>query len=145
VVTVALRRLARRHQHLTPEITDAELYGLVATAAPRMTDLLGVGVEVAGQLLTIVGDNPQPMRSEAVFAPLCGVTPILASSGKPRHRLNRGGDSTANNALNTVVLTRLRLDERTRRDVARRTTERLSRREIIRCLQRYAAVSPIRF
>ncbi|MCA1694989.1 MAG: transposase [Actinobacteria bacterium] len=35
-VKVALRRLARRHQHLTTEITDAdaELHGLVATAAP---------------------------------------------------------------------------------------------------------------
>jgi transposase len=51
-VEVALRRLARRHQHLTTEITDAnaELHGLVVTAAPGMTDLLGVGVEVAGQL-----------------------------------------------------------------------------------------------
>ena len=113
---VALRRLARRHQHLTTEIkdADAELRSLVATAAPGMTDLLGVGVEVAGQLLTTVGDNPQRIRSEAAFAHLCGVAPIPASSGKTRrHRLNRGGDRAANNALYTVVLTRLRLDERT--------------------------------
>jgi transposase len=68
------------------------------------------------------------------------VVPIPASSGKTRrHRLNRGGDRAANNALYTVVLTRLRLDERTHRYVARRTTEGLSRREIIRCLQRYVA------
>jgi hypothetical protein len=62
---VALRRLTRRHQHLTTEIKDAdvELHGLVATAAPGMTDLLGVGVEVVVQLLTTVGDNPQRMRS----------------------------------------------------------------------------------
>ena len=141
-VKVALRRLARRHQHLTTEIKDAdvELHGLVATAAPGMTDLLGVGVEVVGQLLTTVGDNPQRMRSEAAFAHLCGVAPIPASSGKThRHRLNRGGDRAANNALYTVVLTRLRLDDRTHRYVARRTTEGLSRREIIRCLQRYVA------
>jgi hypothetical protein len=33
---VALRRLTRRHQHLTSEIkdADAELHSLVATAAP---------------------------------------------------------------------------------------------------------------
>jgi transposase len=129
-VKVALRRLARRHQHLITEIkdADAELHGLVATAAPGMTDLLGVGVEVVGQLLTTVGDNPQRMRFEAAFAHLCGVAPIPASSGKTRrHRLNRGGDRAGNNALYTVVLTRLRLDERTRRYVARRTTEGLSR------------------
>ena len=68
------------------------------------------------------------------------MAPIPPSSGKTRrHRLNRGGDRAANNALYTVVLTRLRLDQRTHRYVARRTTEGLSRREIIRCLQRYVA------
>jgi transposase len=67
------------------------------------------------------------------------VTPIPASSGKTRRRrLNRGGDRAANNALSTVVLARLRLDER-RAYVARRTTEGRSQREIIRCLQRYVA------
>ncbi len=80
------------------------------------------------------------MRSEAAFAHLCGVAPIPASSGKThRHRLNRGGDRAANNALYTVVLARLRLDQRTHAYVARRTAEGLSRREIIRCLQRYVA------
>ena len=70
-----------------------------------------------------------------------GVAPVPASSGKRRHRhrLNRGGDRAANNALYTVVLARLRLDERTRAYVARRTAEGRSRREIIRCLQRYVA------
>jgi hypothetical protein len=38
-----------------------------------------------------------------------------------------------------VVLTRLRLDPRTRAYVARRTADGLSKREIIRCLQRYVA------
>ena len=53
--------------------------------------------------------------------------------------LNRGGDRAANNAIYTVVLARLRLDGRTRAYAARRTAEGLSRREIIRCLQRYVA------
>lgn len=44
-----------------------------------------------------------------------------------------------NNALYTVVLTRLRLDKPTRAYVARRTREGLSKRVIIRCLQRYVA------
>ena len=140
--TVALRRLARRHQHLTTEIhaADTELRPLITAVAPTMVGRLGVGLEVTGQLLTTVGDNPDRMRSEAAFAHLCGVAPIPASSGKThRHRLNRGGDRAANNALYTVVLTRLRLDERTRDYVARRTREGLSKREIIRCLQRYVA------
>jgi Transposase IS116/IS110/IS902 family/NUDIX domain len=68
-----------------------------------------------GQLLTTAGDNPDRMRSKAAFAHLCGVAPIPASSGKThRHRLNRGGGRGVNNALYTVVLSRMRCDPRTR-------------------------------
>ncbi len=138
----ALRRLARRHQFLSDEIADAdaELRTLVTAAAPRLLALSGVGTEVAGQLLTTIGDNPDRLHSEAAFAHLCGVAPIPASSGRTRrHRLNRGGDRAANNALYVVVLGRLRYDQRTRAYAARRTTEGLSKPEIIRCLKRYAA------
>jgi transposase len=91
-------------------------------------------------LLTTVGDNLNRMRSEAAIAHLCGVAPIPASSGNThRHRLNRGGDRAANNAIYTVVLTRLRLDDSTRAYYQRRTAEGLSKRDIIRCLQRYVA------
>jgi transposase len=110
---LALRRLARRHLQLTAEITaaDADLKQLVTAAAPALLNLVGVGVEVAGQLLTTAGDNPDRMRSEAAFAHLCGAAPIPARSGKTRrHRLNRAGDRGADNALYTIVLSRLRCD-----------------------------------
>jgi len=113
---------------------------LVAAAAARLLALPGVGPEVAGQILVTAGDNPDRLRSEAAFAHLCGVAPIPASSGRThRHRLNRGGDRGANNALYIVVLGRLRYDSRTRAYAARRTTEGLSKPEIIRCLKRYVA------
>ncbi len=113
---------------------------LVTAAAPRLLALSGVGTEVAGQILVTAGDNPDRLRSEAAFAHLCGVAPIPASSGRThRHRLNRGGDRGANNALYIVVLGRLRYDSRTRAYAARRTTEGLSKPEIIRCLKRYVA------
>jgi len=71
---------------------------------------------------------------------LCGVSPMSASSGRTdRHRLNRGGDRAANGALYTVVMVRMRYDARTRDYVARRTKQGLSKREIMRCLKRYAA------
>jgi transposase len=57
----------------------------------------------------------------------------------PRHRLNRGGDRGANNALYVVVLGRLRYHPRTRAYAERRTHERSSKLEIIRCLMRYVA------
>ena len=132
----ALRRLARRHQQLSEEIADAdlELAQLVADVAPDLLILPGVGPEVAGQLLTSAGDNPDRITSEAKFAHLCGVAPIPASSGRThRHRLNRGGDRQANNALYIVVINRLRHDPRSRAYAQRRSQQGLSKPEIIRC------------
>ena len=138
----ALRRLARRHQQLNEEITDAdrEIAQLVAETTPELIALPGVGPEVAGQLLTTAGDNPHRITSEAAFAHLCGVAPVPASSGRThRHRLNRGGDRHANSALWSIVLTRMVSHEPTRVYVERRTAEGLSRQEIMRCLKRYVA------
>jgi transposase len=69
------------------------------------------------------------------------LTPLPASSGKTtgRHRLNRGGNRQANNALWRIVIGRLRWHHPTRDYVARRTAEGLSEKEIIRCLKRYVA------
>ena len=139
---VALRRLARRHHHLTEEIGehDADLAALTKAAAPELLALRGVGPDVAGALLTTAGDNPDRLRSESSFAHLCGVAPIPASSGGThRHRLNRGGDRAANNAIYTIVLCRLRYDPATRAYAERRTKEGLSKKEIMRCLKRYVS------
>jgi transposase len=130
----ALRRLARRHQHLSEEISEAdlEIAQLVGNVAPDLLSLRGVGPEVAGQLLTSAGDNPDRITSEAKFAHLCGVAPVPASSGRVhRHRLNRSGDRQANNALYIVVLNRLRHDPRSRDYAERRTQEGLAKPEII--------------
>ena len=139
---LALRSLALRHLALTDEIgvLDTELRRLTEAALPSLCHLKGVGPDVAGALLVAAGDNPERLRSEASFASLCGVSPIPASSGKTtRHRLNRGGDRIANNALWRIVMTRLSSDERTQAYLARRTQEGRSKREIIRCLKRYVA------
>jgi transposase len=141
-IKTALRRIARRCQHLSAEITDAdrELKALITATAPSLVDQVGVGTEVAGQLLITAGDNPGRLRSEAAFAALCGVSPLPASSGRTdRHRLNRGGDRAANSALYTIVMVRMRYDQRTRDYVTRRTEQGLSKREIMRCLKRYVA------
>jgi transposase len=136
----ALVAVTARITALTAEIAiaDRRLGPLVAKVAPRTTALFGAGAEVAGQLLTTAGDNPDRLRSEAALAHLCGAAPIPASSGNTRrHRLNRGGDRAANHALYTIVLCRMRYDPRTRAYVDRRRREGLSKKEIIRCLKRY--------
>jgi transposase len=137
-----LRSLARRWQQLQAELDqlDTQLQALVTSAAPTLVALPGVGVETAGQLLVTAGDNPQRLRSEAAFAHLCGTAPIPASSGRTdRHRLNRGGDRRANNALWRIALVRMRCHPPTRAYVQRRTTQGLSKLDIMRCLKRYIA------
>ncbi|MET8247907.1 IS110 family transposase [Streptomyces sp. NPDC005202] len=138
-VRIALRRLARRYQALQAEIkeADTELALLVTRAAPSLVALPGVGTETAGQLLITAGDNPERLKWRAH---LCGAAPVPASSGRThRHRLNRGGDRWANSALHTIVLVRMRYDQRTREYVARRTAEGMSTRDIMRCLKRFVA------
>ena len=91
-------------------------------------------------LLVAAGDNPHRIRTEAAWAPLCGVAPTPASSGKTtRHRLNRGGNRQANSALYRIVISRLSCDDVTQAYMARRLEEGRSRKEIIRCLKRYVA------
>ena len=138
----ALRRLARRVQTLTVEITDAdhELAALTTAVAPATTALYCVGPQTTAQLLATAGDNPDRITTEASFARLCGVAPVPASSGNTtRHRLHRGGDRKANSALYQIVIVRMRHCERTRAYVARRTAEGKTTKEIIRCLKRYVA------
>ena len=84
--------------------------------------------------------QPQRLRSEAAFAHLCGTAPIPASSGRTdRHRLNRGGDRRANNALWRITLVRMRCHPPTRAYVQRRTNQGLSKLDIMRCWKRYIA------
>ena len=138
----ALRELALRIGLLDDQArrTEAELEVLTDQAAPALRDLVGVGVHVAARLLVAAGDNPERIHTEAAFAHLCGVAPIRASSGKTnRHRLNRGGDRSANHALWRIVMVRRTCDERTAAYVARRIAEGKSEREITRCLKRYIA------
>jgi transposase len=137
-----LHLLARRIDQLGQEITDldARLTAVLADHNPALLDTYGAGPDTAAALLIAAGDNPERLRTEASFAALCGASPVEASSGKTeRHRLNRGGDRQANSALHTIVLARLRWDQRTRDYVDRRVTEGKTRREAIRCLKRYVA------
>nr|WP_043665265.1 transposase [Streptomyces xylophagus] len=142
VCRIALRRLAKRYQHLSEEIAaaDAELRALITHTAPGLLALPGVGTETAGQLLVTAGDNPDRLVSEASFAHLCTAAPVPASPGlTDRRRLNRGGDRQANRAPHTIVLDRMRHDPRTRDYVARRTLEGLKTKDIFRCLKRFIA------
>jgi transposase len=137
-----LRAIARRWLDLDAEIRshDAHLGRLAERCAPEMVAAHGMGTGTAAEMLVLVGDDPERIRSEAAFAKLCGACPVPASSGKTsRHRLNRGGHRQANAALHRVVVVRMRTHQSTIDYVRRRTAEGKSKREIIRCLKRFVA------
>jgi transposase len=139
---IALRELGRRAGFLDGQLQrlDELIVPLVTARAPGLLCLYGVGPDTAAMLLVAAGDHPERLRSEAAWAHLCAAAPIPASSGKTvRHRLNPGGDRQANHALWRIVITRMSSHPPTRGYVARRTTEGLSKKEIIRCLKRYVA------
>ena len=137
-----LRALARRWLMLDAEIKshDANLDALTTACAPTLKEAHGMSTGTAAEMLILVGDNPERIRSEAAFAKLCGACPIPASSGKTsRHRLNRGGHRQANAALYRVVIIRMRSHPPTLDYVRRRTAEGKGKMEIIRCLKRFVA------
>ena len=139
---MALRYLARRYQSLDTEIAELkiEIRRLCAEANPAPLAATGVGPDTTATLLVAAGDNPERMKSERSFAALCGASPVQASSGQTiRHRLNRGGNRQANNALWPIATTRIRTDAATNQYVARRQGEAKNRKEIIRCLKRHIA------
>ena len=138
-----LSSLARRWLQLHEEVTvhSRHLKMLTKATAPQLLQLVGVGFDIAAEMLVIAGDNTDRVRSEAAFAKMCGACPIPAGSGRTnaRHRLYRGGNRQANAALYRAVIVRMRWHQPTIDYVTRRTAEGLSKREIIRCLKRYLA------
>lgn len=140
---VAMRLVARRVQTLTKEAAELEtaMRPLVNEFAPQLLAELGVGTICAAQVI-VAWSHAGRFASDASFCRLAGVAPILATSGGAeviKHRLNPGGDRNLNNALHTIVLTRLAHDPATRAFIARKRAEGKSSRDARRCLKRYIA------
>lgn len=140
---IAMRSLARRIQQLDTEVQQLRITrdALVEQSAPaELLDQPGIGNAVAADIIITIGDNPQRLASEQAFAALCGASPVDCSSGRSqRHRLNRGGDRQANNALWRIVMVRLACHQPTRDYMDRQLANGKTKREAIRQLKRYVA------
>lgn len=140
--SAAIASLGRRWLHLHQEVVelDALIRALIRRTAPELIARPGIGIHSAAQLLITAGGNPERLHSDAAFAALCGASPVQASSGQThRHRLSRGGDRAANNALWTIANNRLIHDPRTREFAERRRGRGDSRNDTLRVLKRYIA------
>lgn len=141
-VLIGCKALAQRIVFLEDQdrAITAELDRVVTTINPGLRAAYGVGPDTAAQLIITAGTNPHRLRNEAAFAMLCGTAPIPASSGKTnRHRLSRGGDRAANNALHRIALVRMSSDERTRAYVQVQLAKGRSKLDILRLLKRAVA------
>jgi transposase len=141
-VLTGCKALAQRIEFLESQDKDLTnaLDALVITINPALRVAYGVGPDTAAQLIITAGTNPHRLHSEAAFAMLCGTAPIPASSGKTnRHRLSRGGDRAANNALHRIALVRMSSDERTRAYVKAQVAKGRSKLDILRLLKRAVA------
>jgi transposase len=141
-VLTAAKALAQRAVFLDQQKKDLteQLDVLVQQLNPALRAAHGVGTDTAAQLLVTAGANPHRFRSEASFAALCGAAPVPASSGKvTRHRLSRGGDRAANNALYRIALVRMSAHPQTRDYVERQVANGRTKKEILRLLKRAVA------
>ena len=139
---MALKTLSRRYMEMSDEMSELTniLDELTKEANPALRAAKGVGIDVASILLVAAGSNCERLRNESAFASMCGVSPILASSGQTnRHRLNRSGNRQANNALWRIAMVRMTTDEETKTYLARRTAEGKTKRDVTRCLKRHLA------
>jgi transposase len=141
-VLTAAKALAQRAVFLEQQKQDltAQLDARVRQINPALRAAHGVGADTAAQLLVTAGTNPHRFRNEASFAALCGTAPVPASSGKiTRHRLSRGGDRAANNALYRIALVRMSAHRQTRDYVERQLAKGRTKKDILRLLKRAIA------
>jgi transposase len=131
-----LRDLARRARALDAQASHyrRQITALVRELHPTLMDEPGVGPISAAKLLVL---DPARFHSEAAFARSNGTAPQPASSGQTiRHRLSRGGDRQANNAIHTIAMNRAINHAESRAYLERKITAGKTRREAMRALKR---------
>jgi hypothetical protein len=136
-VFAVMRDLAARSRALAVDARryERELIEIIGSLDRTLLDEVGVGPISAAKLLVC---DPARFKHEAAFARANGTAPLPASSGKTvRHRLNRGGDRQANNAIHTIALSRSLHDPETRAYLDRRISEGKTKREAMRALKRH--------
>jgi transposase len=142
VITQRTRLVNQLHallRDLLPGDARADL--TAAAAAQLLARVRPAGpAGIAGRLLGRVR-RASRFCSAAVVASYCGAAPVeVASAGRARHRLPRGGDRQLNLALHIVALTRVRMRASTGRAYYdTKIAAGKTHNEAMRCLKRRLA------
>jgi transposase len=141
-----LELLERYRQQIAALDTDENrivkrLAELTATTGTTLTQLVGINVRSAAELLVETGD---PRRfTDGGFGNFSGTAPIPACTGDAgdpvRHRLNRGGNRRVNSILHIMAVTQLRHHPPARELYDRARARGKTRREALRILKRHLA------
>ena len=133
-----MRRLATRLRLVLADAAAlAKQIRLARAHYTPLTEICGVELLTAGALAGILGQG-QLFANEAALALHAGVAPLeVASAGRVRHRLNRGGNRRLNAILHRIAVTQSRCSAAAQRYLARQQAEGKTRREARRALKRY--------
>jgi transposase len=141
-----LELLERYRQQITALDSDEKrivgrLAELTAATGSTLTELVGISVRSAAELLVETGD---PRRfTDGGFGNFSATAPIPASTGDAgdpvRHRLNRGGNRRVNSILHIMAVTQLRHHPPARELYDRARARGKTRREALRILKRHLA------
>lgn len=118
----------------------AQMAEVVTASGSTLTDIAGVGPVTAARILGRTGHAGR-FATGSRYANYTGTAPIeVASAGRGRHRLSRGGDRQLNAALHIVAVTQVRMSRSAGRAYYdRKIAEGKTRSEALRCLKRKLA------
>jgi transposase len=123
-VTVTIRELERR------------IVRLVASLAPRLLAMPGIGALTAAKILAEVADVRR-FRSKDAFARHNGTAPLpVWSANAIRHRLSRTGNRQLNAAIHRIAVTQMRIHDAAKAFLERRFAMGNTKTEAIRALKR---------
>ena len=140
--TRCIRELAADIDDLNHRIAalDSEIADLLAEHGQPLTEIQGVGSNLAAVIIGQAGDVRR-FRNAAAFARFCGAAPIPCGSGQTadRHRLHRGGNRQLNAALYRIAIVQQRHHPQAKAFLARKLSEGKTPREARRALKRHLA------
>jgi Transposase and inactivated derivatives len=122
---------------------DRQIPAALAELGCTLTEIRGIGVVTAMDLLVEIGD-PCRFATEAQFARWCGIAPVALSSGEGhgparRHRLDLGGNRAVNSVLHIVHVTQVRCHPPAKEYMAKRIAENKTKRQARRSHKRHLA------
>jgi transposase len=116
---------------------EAEIRKVMPPGGSKLMEIPGIGLITAAMILAATG-NIDRFPTEGHYARYAGTAPLDASSGRQqRHRLNRWGNRSLNQAIHIAVVTQLQRGGQSHHYITRRIAEGKTKQEAIRAAKRY--------